>query len=563
VRVSGGNVTEIGTIRLSRGGSIVGTVVDASAEPVPGATIGTIASAPRIYQERVVSSDQKGRFQIRGLMDGKIGVVASHLSYAETRLENIEVDSTARPSELEIVLRRGGALEGVVRTRDGTDIAGRTIQVHPQGRPYHSMERGARTSEDGSFRIEHLPAGKLTASLQHTEGDGMYAVQSREVDIAEGETTYVEFHSRRVVVQGQVRRGGSALSGVEIELMPEGPFSASYGGISRVGPPTAGPRYLTGISDEDGYYELLVGEPGEYSVSASAYGVGLPSRTVTIPDVESLALDLDFGGAVVSGRVVEKETDAPVAGAFVEASSTKLSAGGSGAGLEVGPDGLFELELEPGEFAIVVRAEGYATAMEKVAVEEGGRSDLVFALSSGRRITGRILDTSGRGVGNLRVMSLEDSPDISAPPMHMGYARTIPDGSFSLDDLAQGRYNVLAGNGLAGFAFLPSVPSGTEDLELVLRPGGKVEVLVVDGEGTAIANAIAVVAAIDGRKVRVAQGTADGRGRLDLVAPQGNVTIKAVVPDGPEGMATVAVSGNATARVEIVLAQTASSLSKK
>jgi hypothetical protein len=122
---------------------------------------------------------------------------------------------------------------------------------------------------------------------------------------------------------------------------------------------------------------------------------------------------------------------------------------------------------------------------------------------------------------------------------------------------------VLAGNGLAGFAFLPSVPSGTEDLELVLRPGGKVEVLVVDGEGTAIANAIAVVAAIDGRKVRVAQGTADGRGRLDLVAPQGNLTIKAVVPDGPEGMATVAVSENATARVEVVLAQTASSPNKK
>jgi hypothetical protein len=544
----------------------VGTVVDASADPVPGATIQASADGRPRYQmmESIASSDQKGRFQIRGLTDGKVTVVASHPSFAGTLREGIEVDSTAGASEVEIVLRGGGALEGVVRTRDGTDIAGRTIQVYPQGvRNYRSVET-ARTSEDGSFRIERLPAGKLMASLEHTEGDVTVTGQSREVYIAEGETTYVEFHSRRVVVQGQVRRGGSPLSGVEIELWPEGRgFSVRNSGLPVGGPPTAGPRYLTGISDEDGYYELLVGEPGEYSVSASAYGVGLPSRTVTIPDVESLALDLDFGGAVVSGRVVEKETDAPVAGAFVEASSTKLSAGGSGAGLEVGPDGLFELELEPGEFAIVVRAEGYATAMEKVAVEEGGRSDLVFALSSGRRITGRILDTSGRGVGNLRVMSLEDSPDISAPPMHMGYARTIPDGSFSLDDLAQGRYNVLAGNGLAGFAFLPSVPSGTEDLELVLRPGGKVEVLVVDGEGTAIANAIAVVAAIDGRKVRVAQGTADGRGRLDLVAPQGNVTIKAVVPDGPEGMATVAVSENATARVEIVLAQTASSLSKK
>jgi len=36
-----------------------------------------------------------------------------------------------------------------------------------------------------------------------------------------------------------------------------------------------------------------------------------------------------------------------------------------------------------------------------------------------------------------------------------------------------------------------------------------------------------------------------------------------MAPDGPEGMAAVAVSENATARVEIVLAQTAKSLSNK
>ena len=562
VRVSGGNVTEIGTIRLRRGGSIVGTVVDASADPVPGAMV----AGPRAHSmmESVASSDQKGRFQIRGLTDGKVAVVASHPNYAETRLEGIEVDSTAGASEVEIVLRRGGALEGVVRTRDGTDIAGRTIEVHPQGRPYDSMERGARTSEDGSFQIEHLPAGKLTAELQHTEADATFTVQSREVDIAEGETTYVEFQSRRVVVQGQVRRGGSALAGVEIELWPEGPgFSASYGGLSRVGPPTAGPRYLMGISGEDGYYELLVGEPGEYSVSASAYGVGLPWRTVTIPDVESLSLDLDFGGALVSGRVVDKETEAPLAGAFVTARSTKPPAGGSGAGLEVGPDGRFELELDPGEFTIVVRAKGYARTEEKVVVEEGGRSDLLFALSSGLRITGRVFDASGRGLGNIRVMAVEDSPDVSAVPTRLGSATTIPDGSFSLEDLAQGRYNILVASGdAAGFAFVPAVASGADDLDLVLRPGGKVEGLVVDAEGAPVANAIVALAAIDGRKVRGVQSRADGSGRFELQSPRGNLTIKAVLNEA-EGMATVAVSENALARVQVVLAQTASSLSRK
>jgi hypothetical protein len=566
VKVSGGNVTEVGTVRLRRGGSIVGTVVDASADPVPGATIQAVAPGLRIYwmEENAVSSDRQGRFRLQGLTDGKVMVMASHPGYAETRLEGVEVDSrSGSSSEVEIVMRRGGALEGVVRTGDGTDVAGRAIEVARQDTPWRVDT--ARTSEDGSFRIEHLPAGRVAAALQHEEANASFTVQSREVEIAEGETTYVEFHSRPVLIQGQVRRGGSPLSGVEIEVWPEGPgFGASYGGLAISGPPTTGPRYLVGMSGEDGYYELLVGEPGEYRVSASAYGVGLPSRKVTVPDVDSLSLDLDFGGALVTGRVVDEKTEASVAGAFVFARSTKSGTSSSDAGLQVGADGLFELELEPGEFTIVVRADGYASVEEKVSVAEGGRSDLVFALSSGLHITGRVVDASGRGLGNVRVMAVEDSPDISAVPTRTGQATTIPDGSFSLDDLSRGRYNILVASVDAeGFAFLPSVASGADDLDLVLRPGGKVEGLVVDAEGAPVANAIVALAAIDGRKVRGVQSRTDGSGRLELKAPRGNLTIKAVVPDGPEGLAAVAVSENATARVEIVLAQTANNLSKK
>ncbi len=316
------------------------------------------------------------------------------------------------------------------------------------------------------------------------------------------------------------------------------------------------------MSGEDGYYELLVGEPGEYIVSTSAYGVGLPWRTVTIPDVETFALNLDFGGVLVSGRVIDKETEAPVPGAFVSARSLK-SPSASSTGLEVGPDGFFELALEPGEVSLAVRADGYGTLEQKITVGEAGKSDVILALSSGFRIKGRVFDRNGRGLTSLRVMAVADSPDISTPPVRMSFARTIPDGSFSLDDLAPGRYNVLVGEESAGFAFLPSVPSGTEGHELVLRPGGKVEVLVVDENGAPIPNAIVAVAAIEGRKSRGVQGSADGNGRLVLPVPAGNLTIKAAVMNGPEGLGAVTVSANATARVRIVLAQTASSRSSK
>jgi protocatechuate 3,4-dioxygenase beta subunit len=181
VRVSGGNVAEVGTVRLRRGGSIAGTVVDASGDPVPGATIQAVGPGPRRYwgEENAISSDRQGRFRLGGLPDGKANIAASHPAYAEARLEGVEVDSRSGASEVEIVLSRGGALEGVVRTRDGTNIAGRTIQVSRQDTPWDG--KGTRTSEDGSFRIEHLPAGKLTAALQHEEAQAAFTVQSREV----------------------------------------------------------------------------------------------------------------------------------------------------------------------------------------------------------------------------------------------------------------------------------------------------------------------------------------------------------------------------------------------
>jgi hypothetical protein len=297
----------------------------------------------------------------------------------------------------------------------------------------------AQTSSDGYFHIGHLPSGRTSVALVQNDGTRMFATQSREVEIVEGETAYVEFHSRRILLQGQVRRRGSPVPGAAIALSPASSgmgFSVSSG--SRGGPPSAGPRYLSAVAGEDGYYELLVDEPGEYRVSPSANGVGFPSRTIAIPDVESLSLDLDFGGAALSGRVVDKETEAPVAGALVMVRSEDPSKRAQGTGLQVGPDGSFELELEPGEFTLVVQADG-------------------------------------------------------AP----------------------------------------------------------------------VGNAIVAVVAIDGRKVRGVQAVADGNGRLVLPSPRGNLTMKAALMNGPEGLATVAVSDGATARVEIAIAQTTQSVSRK
>jgi hypothetical protein len=551
VEVVPGKVTELGTIRLQRGKEIMGTVVDAAEEPVPGASVVALSPGerPGLRENRTVSSDRMGRFRIRGLPERKVVVIASHPTYVEAQLEGVEPGS-----EVRVVLSRGGALEGYVKSRDGNDVAGRIVQASSRGPRLSRWDSGrAHTSADGYFFIERVPAGVVTVALLQVDGPVTLDVQSREVEVREGETTYVELESRRVLVQGQVRRGGSPLPGATIELERLGSSWMSFGPMDTTALPS-GPRYLRAVASEDGFYELLVDGAGEYRVNAAANGVGLPGRTVAIPDMESFSLDLDYGGALLSGRVIDKQTEAPVAGATVSATPVEPRNGRGWATVQVGPDGVFELALDPGVFQISAGAEGYASIEEKLSIGEGGRPDLVLALSTGLAISGRLLDRSGHGLGNTQIRAVPDTPDIAVPPPNMAFSRTLPDGSFRFDELARGRYNLFASAGDAGFAFLPSISAGTEDLQLTLRPGGKLEALVVDAAGAPVPNAVVAVAAIEGRKVRGVQGQADDNGRIEMTVPAGNLTMKGAIIDEAEGLAAASVGENGLARVRIAIA---------
>jgi protocatechuate 3,4-dioxygenase beta subunit len=560
VRVTGGSVTEVGAIRLRRGGRLAGTVVDGSGAPVAGATVQARQAGQRSFRfldTGSTSTDRNGGFQIGGLPDGKVDVLGTHPSYADGRVEGIQIDSNrAAPAEVQLILERGGALEGHVRSRDGTGIAGRVIQVVPVLRGTPSRPWNWQTTQslpDGAFRFDHIEAGPAEVALMSTETPVNYAIQTQEVEIVEGETAYVELYSRRVLVQGQVRRGGSALAGVEIELHSKdgGMGSSVRYGMSGMGPPVSGPQYLMALSGEDGYYELLVDKPGEYMVSANASGLGLPMKTLVIPAVDTIAIDLDFDATSVSGRVIDKDTEAPVAGAYVYARPADPRSRFEGAGLRVGSDGIFELELEPGDYVLVAQAEGYATREERARVSANGANDLTIALTAGFRITGRIVDANGRGRGNLRVLAVLDLPDVSARTSNASANMTVADGSFVLEGLAKGRYNLLADSGTE-FAFARGVDAGTEDLELALAPGGAVDVTVIDTDGHPVPKATLGITAVDGRKTRglFAMTGPDGRGRIAV--PRGNVLVRAALEER-EATATVGVSENQTARIEIVL----------
>src|SRR5262249_51890028 len=152
---------------------------------------------------------------------GTIEVVASHPNYAEGHVSGVEVDPAKGPAETRIVLAAGGRIEGWVRRRDGTGIAGAYVNVmsqRPEGRFPTSGPSMITTTADGGFVAEHVPAGRASVILMVRSGVSFMSAQTSDVDVREGETTQMELRSRDILVSGHLTRAGAPLPGVRITL---------------------------------------------------------------------------------------------------------------------------------------------------------------------------------------------------------------------------------------------------------------------------------------------------------------------------------------------------------
>jgi hypothetical protein len=580
VKVIAGQVTGVGRIVLRKGGSVRGFVVDGSGLPVSGAKVLVLGpgrdSMSFLDDANSALSDNEGFFEIQGLPDGPVDTVARHPLYAEGRASGLNVDSRSGPAEARIVLTQGGRLEGLVRLRDPEALANVSINVVPggMGEMGWADRKSANPGSDGYFYFEALPAGTATVMLMRSERTGttLASIGStrKTVEIREGETSQIEFNLNQVLVQGQVLRAGAPASGHVVTLISSGSFmtvslTSTGPGMPAVPTPRSGPQPLRGETGEDGRYELLVESPGPYSVRVQTLDgkTSLPSRQVEIPDTDVYTLDLVFSGARVTGTVIDKESDEPVGGASVSAvpkrsSPAAFPSGPEGVGgAAAGPDGRFELELEPGEYSLSAFLEDYVGERINLKVGASGASGVRLLVSPSLTIRGSVRDGSGRGVPGLSVWAA--AQDISAepginPPGSTSSAQTLADGSFVLDRLAARRYNLLVNSRLGGFALKPGVRPGKQEVELRLEPGGRVLLQVRGPEGLPVEGAFARLLSVNGFKVWAYFGeyTTSAEGTVEVPLPAGSVEIE-ISKEKLKGEATVQVSPGATVPAEVAL----------
>ena len=557
--VGAGRTTDVGAVRLRPGGTVRGTVVDAAGEPVAGASVRVETGTPRAL-DSIAQTDGRGAFEIAGVPPGQFHVAARHPAFAPGRAP-AEIESETDTVDVRVVLPRGGRVEGVVRRRDGEPFAGGQVIVLAGPAPLGWNAGGSRVTvaDDGSFALEHAPAGRARVLLlMPATTTGVPAHQSilqREVDVLDGETTRLDITTREVLVSGRVTRAGGPAPGVTVILQPR--RSGTVFGVAPLAATArgAGPQPLVGTTREDGRYELLLFEPGEYQATRrTPEGATGPLRAasqpadrpgfmhVEVPDVPAYSLDFVLGASPVSGIVIDADTGQPVARALVN-----FLGGGSFGRSETGADGRFSFEVEPAEGRLLARAESYAETEERLAVGETGAQDLRIELRRGAMITGRIEDGAGRPRGDVPIRAQLEGAEASGPG---GFAVSLPDGRFRMTGLREGSYSLAAGTETVGFGQRHGVQAGTSDAVITIRPAARANVRVVDAAGAPVARAFVRVVTCGGSPIALPTASAptDATGVATVALPEGACVLEA---RGEPGVGRTMVDARAGAQVSI------------
>lgn len=352
----------------------------------------------------------------------------------------------------------------------------------------------ATTDEDGNYKLTGLPAGHFTifplAKSYVVVKGSVYKGPGQDVNVAEGEAiTKIDFPLvRGGVVTGRITDAeGHPLIGERVSIVPKDSTPDAGPQMGMLG----GSRNLT---DDRGVYRVYGIGPGNYKVSVgqaasagggvSIMGMGGSQYVKTFyPGVEDEAratiieikegaevpnADITVGkldkGFSVSGRVIDADSGAPVASAYIGHSlvdqSNQQGGGMNFSGVVTDGNGKFRLEgLRPGRYSVYTFAAGQSNS----TYSEPVNFDIADSDVTGIEIKAR----RGATINGVAIVENNSDPAVvallqtaslyayieqkgSAPP---SYAQSPigPDSSFHMAGLAPGKARL----GMQGFPVAP------------------------------------------------------------------------------------------------------------
>ena len=251
VVVRANETTSLDAIRVHAGRRVRGRVINASRAPVAGVEImvstslyaaaqGLNRSRPEEQPDlRYAWSDDSGAFEVRGIGQARVGVLAEHPTYGRSGIAIVEADANAA---LELVLQATADVRGMVK-KAGAPLEG--IAVVAKDEAGIAIFTGI-SGRDGSYQLVRLPAGKYAVNAVNRQSGGNFDMRTQDITLLPGKNQSIDFDFG----------AGGAIVKVYVPDTPRQPESAFLKGPS---------LYLQQARSNGAYvFEEVV--PGEYMV---------------------------------------------------------------------------------------------------------------------------------------------------------------------------------------------------------------------------------------------------------------------------------------------------------
>lgn len=542
LRAADGQRVDAPAIVLKTGPMVSGRVVDEAGAPVEGVLVRwdlvdweslqfDLTLAPLLMQAvegfDYPRTDADGRFQAGALAGDppfRIDFFKTGFAYKRERWDPAESSA-----ELEVVLSRGGSIEGIVMDAEKAEpitefsiSSNGRIDTEAGGPGAVNPFTGSLWIEDsaGRFVIPAIEAGKRTLVF---EAPGYPPKSMPGIEVVAGQATkgiIVEL-STGGVVRGKVVDGeGEPVAAAQVFAQPSdgrsrsrgrrarGPF-AELGNAANEAPSgalaiVAGTGLLSGesvLTKRDGSFEVRGLEPGSWKFSAQhrdfAFGTSEPVVVAAGAVLEDVTVELSSGGSIF-GRVTDRY-DRPLPGAIIVATSPAgITGSREGGDLYQGvadASGHYEIEHMQGGgyFIAVLRGDAALSPMsflgtlqfDLVTVPGEGELeyDIVDRSASACRVHGQVI---AGGVpaqaGAIFALSFGSEGLLG---LDAKVAQVRPDGTYEFPGLAPGTYQFnYGGVGGGGNARMNvEVPDQAEYLCNLVLPEGRLSGRVLAREG--------------------------------------------------------------------------------